>query len=474
MQKVSNFRYFFSLCYAAIGGISFLTEEYFLLAQLLVLIALFQVIDKLSKGVVIRETMAFLYCFTCVYMPMFGYTRFNRYNPLALVWVRYMMVAPEVYYKYAIPAISFFCLAATLPTKRDVGEGVKGIIEKLKLSLSKTPKAGLYIVGVGLASLVMMDFVPSSLQYFFSLFFSASFAGVLYIYFAPNFRFKKLILIGFVVFIVISALRSGMFTLIAYMGATIFSFFFLKKRISLVKKTMVIGLAAFLLIMIQSVKQSYRVILWSGNIEGNEASVYGKLFMEKLRDLDKVLADEMFFPIYYRTNQGFNIGLVMLKFPEKMPYDQGKKLAVDAMASVVPRFLWPDKPMAGGRENMMYYANYRLVGYSTNVGPLGESFGSFGPYWGIFFMFCLGLLIRWAYIKVFKIASRLPAFICWLPVLFYQVEYSAETDTLQIFNSLIKTGAFIAIIYIAIPGAFFAKSIFATKRKLVRKPQISI
>jgi len=471
MRKTGGFRYFFSVCYAIIGGASLLFSEYFLLAHCLILVALFQIIDKLSKGIVIRETMAFLYSFTCVYMPLFGYTRFNRYNFLAQIWIRYMMVQPETYYGYALPAISFFCFGATLPTRRDLGDEVQKLILQLKAKLLVSPKVGLYIVGIGLLSITINKFLPSALQYFFSLFFFSSFAGVLYIYFSPSFKMKKLILFGFVAFIVVSALRSGMFTLIAYMGATIFSFFFLKKRISLLRKTTIIALAAFFLIMIQSVKQSYRVLLWSGNIEGNVASVYSRLLLDKMRDLDKVLTDEMFFPIYYRTNQGFNVNLVMLKYPAKAPYDEGKKLAVDVLASFVPRFLWPDKPMAGGKENMLYYADYRLIGYSTNVGPLGESYGGFGPVWGVVFMFVLGLFIRWCYIIVFKIAYKTPAFICWLPVLFYQVVYSAETDTLQIFNSVVKTGAFIVIIYFAFPKVFFSTGIFASRRKAARKSQ---
>jgi hypothetical protein len=75
------------------------------------------------------------------------------------------------------------------------------------------------------------------------------------------------------------------------------------------------------------------------------------------------------------------------------------------MASAfVPRFLWADKPMAGGIANMKYYTGYTIKGYTTNVGPLGEAYGSFGVTGGVVFMMVLGTFIRFAYKKVFSLS----------------------------------------------------------------------
>ena len=52
--------------------------------------------------------------------------------------------------------------------------------------------------------------------------------------------------------------------------------------------------------------------------------------------------------------------------------------------------------MAGGQYNMKYYTGLVIEGWSTNVGPVGEAYGSFGVTGGIMYMFCLGLFIRWA------------------------------------------------------------------------------
>ena len=123
-------------------------------------------------------------------------------------------------------------------------------------------------------------------------------------------------------------------------------------------------------------------------------------------------------------------------------------------SAFVPRFLWPDKPEAGGKFNMEFYTGYRIVGWSTNVGPLGEAYGSFGVTGGIVYMFFLGLFIRWMYVLVFKAARNVPLLICWLPVFFFQIISSAETDSLQIFNSLIKASFFVWLLYKFLPSWF--------------------
>jgi hypothetical protein len=80
--------------------------------------------------------------------------------------------------------------------------------------------------------------------------------------------------------------------------------------------------------------------------------------------------------------------------PYRKDFDKGDRLGKVVLSSIVPRFLWQDKPMAGGQENVLYYAGWRIQGWSTNVGPLGEGYGAFGVAGGILFMGLLGIYIR--------------------------------------------------------------------------------
>ena len=197
----------------------------------------------------------------------------------------------------------------------------------------------------------------------------------------------------------------------------------------------------------------FRKQTWAKNYEGSRGLLLGELMLKRITDINWASAND-FFSIYVRANQGFNISLVMRRIPEKQSFDGGNRLFLSFVSSLVPRFLWPDKPEAGGKFNMQYYTGIRINGWSTNIGPLGEAYGSFGVNGGIIFMIMLGWFIRWVYMIVFKIAKQVPLLLFWIPVLFYQVTYSSESDTLQIFNSLFKSALFIWLLYKIRPSWF--------------------
>ena len=247
-----------------------------------------------------------------------------------------------------------------------------------------------------------------------------------------------------------------MFTVVAYMGMTIFSFVFLGKHSSVFKKTTIFVVCLFALLLIQSVKTVYRDYTWrgKGGVVESKTALFTSLISEKLTAPADLFTVKAMFPIYLRTNQGYNVALVMRRFPAAKRFDNGDNLLMSLAASLVPRFLWPDKPEAGGKYNMFYYAGFIIKGWSTNVGPLGEAYGSFGVVGGIVYMFFLGLFIRWAYLKVFQLSRKIPLIIFWLPLLFYQVSYSAENDTLQVLNSLTKGALFIFILYKIFPSIY--------------------
>jgi hypothetical protein len=435
-----------------------LTDAHKPLSIYLVILLLVMILDKLGKGIVLREIIALHSSFVCLIMPIVGYDVYNGNNALARLWVRYMPVPEEVYFSFALPAIAAFVGALCWPmTKKDVsdhGPTFQNIIPRMKAILDQSfmNKSSIQILVIGTTMFFVSGYLPTSIQFVFLLFYFASFGGLLYVYFTPSFPNKWPVLILFILFILINALLSGMFTIVAYMGLTLFSFFFVGKKAGFIKKTLVFIFCAFCLLLIQSIKPAYRKLVWFG-YKGNKAELFVNLATEKLATGD-FISEKAFFPIYYRANQGYNVALVMRRFPRIKEHDNGRNLLLAAASALVPRFLWPNKPEAGGRFNMKYYANMNLKGYSTNIGPLGEAYGSFGIGGGILYMFFLGFFIRWAYQKLFSLSRTMPLLICWIPVLFYQITYSAETDTLQILNSLLKSAFFIWILYRLVPTWF--------------------
>lgn len=417
------------------------------------------ILDKLGKGILLREVVALHSTFILLLMPLVGYNYYTRANPLAYMWRRYMPVPEVVYFHFALPAVAGFITCLFWPDKenRDNGDALQALIVKAKAVAENKPKIGVYLLVAGTMIFQIANYLPEALRYIFLLFFFSAFAGFLYVWFARGFKGRIIYLAIFAAFILVTATTSGMFTIIAYMSLTLFSFFFLGGKTRLWKKAIWFVLGAFMLLLIQSVKPAFREATWIKNYQGNKAGLFVDLLIQKATTMDLFDADN-FFPIYYRTNQGINVSLVMRRFPSVMPFDYGGNLSKVVVSAFVPRVLWPDKPEAGGKFNMLYYTGLYIEGWSTNVGPLGEAYGSFGPVGGIVYMMLLGLFIRWAYMRVFVYARKIPLLIFWLPVLFYQTTYSAETDTLQILNSIFKSAFFVYLLYRIMPNIFVMKS----------------
>jgi hypothetical protein len=441
---------FYSVIHLVIFGLSILTDWYFPLAITLTCCLILQVLDRLGKGIVLREIIALHMTFTCLAMPVIGYIVYNRSNHLAKIFVKYMFVPEQVYFGYALPAVAGFVLLLCWPiatkTYDDGGAFLNQALDRARKALANKPKLGIHLLLGGTLMFWVAKVLPEAVQFAFLLFFFAAFAGFLYIFYQPGLRGRKYYLIGFGAFIVLTAVGNGMFTVVAYMSLTIFSFFFLGRRTSLFKKLIMFFLGVFVLLVIQSVKPTYRIMIWSGNYEGSKAALFLQLVTDKLSNPDFSSADA-FFPLFTRANEGFNISLVEHRFPDKVPFDGGKRLMLNLASSLVPRIFWPDKPEAGGRENMNYYAGLSIIGWSTNVGPLGEAYASFGPVSGVMFMIFVAFFIRTAYARLFKQSAKIPLLLFWIPVMFYQTTYAAETDTLQIFNSILKSAFFIWLLY---------------------------
>jgi hypothetical protein len=439
--------------------LSLVTDWYGEISIFLIIVAVFAILDKLGKGLVLRELVVLHTIFICLVMPSMGYSVYNYDNYLARIFYRFMLVPENVYFSYALPAVCAFSLSMCFPITRksailDEGDSFKKFLQLVRNELRNNTKAGTTIVIIGVITFFLIGLVPDAIKFAVTLLFFSSFAGILYIYYSPAFPSKNIQLILFSMFVVGLSIQSGVFTVVVYMGITLFSFLFLGKKYALSKKFMVFIAGVFLLFIVQNVKTAYRDITWTGKKVDSKTSLFVDIIIDKLANFDKLIEVDGFFPVYMRTNQGYNISKVMQRIPAQQNFDDGSHLMATAASALVPRFLWSDKPEAGGKESMKYFTGIDITGWSTNVSPLGEAYGSFGPIGGIIYMFFLGLFIRWVYKKVFDVAQRLPLLVLWIPVLFYQVTYCMETDSLQVFNSLLKGAFFIWLLYKIVPTWF--------------------
>jgi hypothetical protein len=451
-------QYIFTVIYAILlgGGYLGLDDAWIVYAALATV--LFQLIYGIGRKAVVPEVISVFYIFTCLVMPLLGYQVYTRQNYLARIFRKYMLVQEPVYFHFALPAVMALVLALSWPSPEDSAENWQRILVRAKASLASFSGIGYQIIYVGLLSTLVSPFIPVAFRFFTDLFFFSSFAGVLYLFYSGYSTNKLITILLFVGAVFLQAINSGMFTVISYMGATIFSFFLLQNRSSLLTKLSFLLFGIFFLLVLQTSKTAFRKNLRTNKVD-NKTELFISIVSEKSGAVNTLFNPNDFFPLYIRMNQGWNISKVMRYMPEIKPFDDGKRLGLTISSAFVPRFLWPDKPEAGGRGNMLYYANTVLTDFSTNIGPVGEAYGSFGPDGGVILMLLLGFFIRWVYLSFLKRADSIPLLVFWIPVLFYQTTYSAETDILQIFNSLIKTSFFLWLLYRFVPSWFGKKKL---------------
>lgn len=440
-------KYIFTSIYVFLFVFSFVWDGYVFLALVLFLTLLLSLLEKLGKGIVLRESIAFFFVFTCLIMPTLGYRVYNEDHHIARLFNRYMQVSDTIYFGYALPALLLFTTCLTYPLKAetydDQGKYLFDLIVKIKNYLHKEKRIGILILAVGIIELFLSRFMPVSIKFFIDLLFFSAFAGVLMIYFEENRFYKITILPAFLILLFLRSLDSSMFTIIAYMSITMISFFLIENNVGIMRKSAVFISGCFLMLVLQNSKLAYRKVMRQNSNKTAQASIFIDIVQNQFLNAENFFQVDEFYQVFIRLNQGYNVSRVMKWIPNRKDFDKGDRLGKVVMSTIIPRFIWPDKPMAGGQENVLYYAGWRIQGWSTNVGPLGEGYGAFGVAGGILFMGLLGIYIRFVYLQVWKLSVKYPIMIFWLPVLFYQTIYSAETDTLQILNSTVKTSFFL-------------------------------
>ena len=111
----------FSYILLGIFLLSLITDWYRLLVVDCTVTLVVMTLDKMGKGIVLREIMALHACFVCITMPLVGYVYYTREYELSRIWVKYMQVPEEMYFGFAVPAITGFAAAVCWPLMKKKG-----------------------------------------------------------------------------------------------------------------------------------------------------------------------------------------------------------------------------------------------------------------------------------------------------------------------------------------------------------------
>jgi hypothetical protein len=411
----------------------------------------------LGKKVVILDFTILMALLTCLVMPVIFYHVYSKDNPLARLWVKYMFIPSDEYFSFAIPGILALALGIKIPFKQAGPQFTahpEKYLDRARQYLADKPKMGLYLVGVGLLSGFLKVVAPGGFEEVFFLMAHLIFVGVFYVIYSPN-KHKKYVVPAVILLMLGTSVATGMFGEIVNILACALAIILLGKKIAFWKKLSFSVVGIFLIVLIQSVKTDYRKATWKG-AGAADPILYTELITQKIADPASMVNPTSMFLLGVRMNQGWLVAVTMYMVPARFSFGNGGPLAQAVAAAFVPRFLWPDKPQAGGKFNLERFWGFKLVGWSTNIGTLGEAYANFGRTGGIIYLFCYGLFFNFALSFILRKSKQRPTLVLWLPYLFFYA-ITVETDLLSTMGALIKAGIFAWIIFMAFDRFFHMK-----------------
>jgi hypothetical protein len=404
-------------------------------------------LDSLGKRLVIRDLQILTAIFTCLLLPILGYHHFDSNNLLARRWVVFMRVPSDDYYSFMLPATIALIVGLKTPLffKTKIFKNQVLYMRRAEEYVKPLKWQGLILVAIGLLGSFIQGFVPAALSHVMYLMSYLMFVGVFYCLYSDMPR-KRTVLILVFALLFYRSISQGMFGELVFMGTMTLILVLLAKKINFVTKAGVFAIGVFFILTLQAVKPIYRSKIWFG-YKGDKLELFVNLFAERLVEPLSLFDNEgMLFHLYSRFNQGFTISRVIQSVPARKPYANGETIFLSLAGSFIPRFIWPDKPKAGGAYNFQRFLGVTLKGYSIGLSPFGESWGNFGKVGGIVFMFFFGLLFNFFFHLLLKIAIKIPSLILWCPYLFFY-SVTIETDVFTMVNSFTQAAIFCFLTY---------------------------
>jgi hypothetical protein len=431
---------------AGVAG-SYESGPYEIISYLLFFYFVLDFIYSLGKSFRVLDIAILFSIFQCLIMPVILYLEFNDdYYVRRLEYD--MTVSKDEYFSYMIPAVLALIAGIKMPLGRTKRSPIdyKQLINRIKEYLRDKEVIGVYLMGIGISFGILEAFMPQSLQYFLFLFGKMSYVGIYYIYYSES-RKRNFYLTAGLIGALGQSIITGIFGDLVYLCLLSLMLLLLGRKVSFSKSLILALLGFFFVLILQTVKGEYRMTTWrSDQGTADKAGVFFNLMTDKAVNAENLLSKQAIFPIVVRFNQGMIIGKVMGHVPFYTDFQEGETIWKSLAASFVPRYLWPDKPTAGGKANMLLFTGLLIQGYSMNVGPYGEAYGNFGVTGGVIYMFFYGLFFNFVFYIILKKVQNHPTLLLWVPYLFLN-SIQVETDTLMTVNTIIKGTIFLIFIF---------------------------
>jgi hypothetical protein len=294
----------------------------------------------------------------------------------------YMYVSENVYMQYVVPAYIVFSLVLLrFASKRPVVEIIPKNSEKYSFY-------GILLLGLGIICDLLLPSVPSGLAFIFFLLSGFKYVGALILFFSKKKRHRQMFYTAIFYLLIYSIIKSFFHALILW-SAFFYMFWTYKYKPSIRFNIMIIIVGFVASTVIQLVKSDYRDMIWNG-YSGNQIALFFDIISSRISGgISETPQEEG--ELNARLNQGWIISAIMEHTPRVQSYANGETVNEAVYASLLPRFLSPNKKTAGGVDNFEKYTGIELEeNTSMGMSLIGEGYANYGVSGGIIFMGILG------------------------------------------------------------------------------------
>lgn len=422
-------------------------ENYLTVALLLFGITFYEFISGFGKRIHPLDLMCLYATLVYVLSPslLFHFTDTGWYEGYLE-----MAVSLEEYFSVAMPSTFMLLIGLAYPHAH-VNEEHRKFLPDIAEYLKEKRGVGYFLFWVGAAATFLRS-MDLGLGLFVELAAQLVYIGGLYIWFSPTSKNKNLYLIAVFLFPLVQSVQEAMFGVLVFWGLFLIMLITLRYKIHFVFKLGIIAFGMVVMLFLQSIKFDYRqTIQFAVDKESitmsERAEIMQDLWRVRVENPDLLFGPKMMSGAMDRTNQGKLVSMAISYVPASEPYADGETIYKHMLASLIPRFLWPDKPEVGGKANMIRFTGYDPgENTSMDIGPLGDAYVNFGKFGGAVFMFFYGLFFSFFLYKLFSIGvGGMWSMILWIP-LFYTGAVQMDSSFLACVGHIIKSGMFTVIV----------------------------
>lgn len=413
-----------------ISGISLL-YSFYLLKRLF---------DEFGRSLPFKYLILSLMGMQLIISPFFDYYYFENQ-------VYGIMKIDEIsYFSYALPCTIALHLGINLFYPKNTNEARLFQLLPIQLKTNNVLSWGLISVGYVFYMLSISINLPSSISFIVTVLAFMRFIGFFYLWFSGSQYTKLAFIIIFIPF-VISVIKSTIFIDLIVFTVFITSVYVMKYQTPKWKLILIALIGFWGLFILQSVKYSYRIIVWNENFTGSSSQILADMMLNQINNLGSIDFKTVGAGVNVRLNQGWILTSIMTNIPNKNPIAEGKYIQKELLGLLLPRFLYPEKPVVGDREKFKYMTGWSLgTGVAMNVGIMGDGYGNYGKTGGIVFCFIFGLALGYIFHLFYKISNKYPTLPIWgILIFFYSMR--AGNEFYIIANWIIKTGVIVFLYY---------------------------